>query len=153
MWDFFDGLWSYQMPYLEYKVFLVLLGDFHSNNCMFYVLKTGTKHTSLKNRKLALLFSWRTAWEWLQLCCYPEKSHTRTAPDQVFTVLQIRMWLGPCAQLLCFCACMCLYMWIAHHGASPQMLPICPKCSVAACDAPRVQAGWGFVACGRGLGL
>ena len=57
------------------------------------VLKAGTKHTdpSLKNRKLALHFSWRTAWalcqlEWLWLCCCPEKSHVRTALGQMFTL-------------------------------------------------------------------
>lgn len=83
-----------------------------------YFLETGAKHTnsSSKNRKLAVLFSWRTAQvlcqlEWRWLCCCPEKGHTRTALGQVFTLLSnLDFGWGPlhsssATALACVCTC------------------------------------------------
>lgn len=113
-------------------------------------LKAGTKHTDppLKTRKLALLFSWRTAralcqLEWLQLCCCPEKSHVRTALGQAFT-LSSKLGLG----------------WGPLHSSSVSV-PACVRtceCFPSVLSAPwlptgfptSVQVGWrAFVACGR----
>lgn len=120
------------------------------------ILKTVTKHTSLKTRKLALLFSWRTAQvfcqlEWLQLCCCPEKSPVRTAPGQVFTFLGRDLAGVLCTAALCSVS-VWVSMWI-HSTALP--LSCCPSVLslCASYGGPGMQIGWEFVASGWGLGL
>lgn len=120
----------------------------------FFSLRAATKHRvpSLEKRKLVSSFSGVTAQvlrqlEWLQLCCCLEKSHVKTALGQVLT-LQVRFWLGSSAQLLCFCACLCVYMGIAHKGASSEMLPFCPKCSMATYYVSSECAVWVKSICG-----
>lgn len=117
------------------------------------VLKAGTKHTypPLKTRKLALLFSWRTARALCQtagvasaLLLPREESRQDSPRPSIHSVLQIRFGLGSSAQLLCFCACMCAYAW---------MLPICAKCSAAAYWVSNECASWVESICGLWEGL
>lgn len=155
MQDLCDELWLTKRLNWNIKYFLSCwVNSTRITRCLC-LLKARTKHTdpSLKNRKPALSFSWRTVWalhqlEWLRLCCCLEKSHVRTALGQVLTLSsKLGFGLGPlhCSSVsLPACVQRCELHTSLHLGHLPSV--------PSALWLPTVQTG-GRASVGGGLGL